>query len=110
MFRVAWRGLASRKLRLILTALAISLGVAFVSGTYVLTDTMSTAFTDLFQKTGAKTDVVVRSAGPFDASKMTISDRASIPEGLLAAVQRVPGVRGAEGVVMGYAQVVGKDG
>jgi len=110
MFRVAWRGLASRKLRLILTALAISLGVAFVSGTYVLTDTMSTAFTDLFQKTGAKTDVVVRSASPFDASKMTISDRASIPEGLLAAVQRVPGVRGAEGVVMGYAQVVGKDG
>ncbi len=110
MFRVAWRGLLSRKLRLLLTALAISLGVAFVSGTYVLTDTMNAAFTTLFSRTNAKTDVVVRSASAFDPAKMTLSDRAPIPEGTLSAVQRAPGVRTAEGVVMGYAQVVGKDG
>ena len=49
MIRFALRSLAGRKLRSALTALAIVLGVAIVSGTYVLTDTMDRAFTAIFQ-------------------------------------------------------------
>jgi len=110
MFRVALRGLAGRKLRLLLTALAISLGVAFVSGTFVLTDTMNAAFMNLFSQTGAKTDVVVRTASPIDPTKVQPMDRAPMPESLLNAVQRARGVDGAQGEVYGYAQVVGRDG
>ena len=48
MKRVALRGLAARKLRSILTAIAIVLGVAMVSGTLVLTDTIEKAFDSIF--------------------------------------------------------------
>ena len=44
MIRVALRGIAGRKLRATLTALAIVLGVAMMSGSYVLTDTIDRAF------------------------------------------------------------------
>lgn len=110
MFRVAWRGLMSRKLRLLLTALAIALGVAFVSGTYVLTDTMDHAFTSLFSSIGSKTDVVVRAASPMDPTTMQPTDRGTMPESLLNQVYQARGVKVAEGDVFGYAQIVGKDG
>ena len=59
MIRVALRGLAGRKLRATLTAFAIILGVAMVSGTYVLTDTIDKAFDNIFSETYANTDAVV---------------------------------------------------
>ena len=48
MIRVALRGLLGRKLRTILTAIAIVLGVAMVSGTFVLTDSIDKAFNSIF--------------------------------------------------------------
>ena len=48
MLRATLKSLLARKLRLTLTALSIVLGVGFVAGTYVLTDTMNKAFEDLF--------------------------------------------------------------
>ena len=59
MISVALRGLAGRKLRSVLTAVAIVLGVAMVSGTYVLTDTIDKAFDNIFSETYANTDAVV---------------------------------------------------
>ena len=59
MIRVALRGLAGRKMRAALTAFAIILGVAMVSGTYVLTDTIDKAFDNIFSETYANTDAVV---------------------------------------------------
>ena len=59
MISVALRGLAGRKLRSALTALAIVLGVAMVSGTYVLTDTIDKAFSTIFQESYAGTDAAV---------------------------------------------------
>ena len=56
---VALKGLAGRKLRTALTMFAIILGVAMVSGTYVLTDTIDRAFNGIFQESYANTDVVV---------------------------------------------------
>ena len=61
--RVALRGLLGRKLRATLTALAIILGVAMMSGTYVLTDTIDKAFSTIFDESYAGTDVVVSGKG-----------------------------------------------
>ena len=58
-------GVLARKLRLVLTALAIVLGVGFVSGTLVLTDTALSAFDDLFGDIFSKTDVVVQAENAF---------------------------------------------
>ena len=65
MTRVALRGLLGRKLRAALTAFAIVLGVAMVSGTFVLTDTIKAAFGTVFAEVYKHTDVVItgRAAG-----------------------------------------------
>jgi putative ABC transport system permease protein len=60
MFRVALKGLLQRKSRLVGTMLAIILGVGFISGVYVLTDTLQRTFDDLFGSVYARTDVVVQ--------------------------------------------------
>ena len=65
MWRAALKSVLARKLRLVLTALAIVLGVGFVSGTLVLTDTALSAFDDLFGDIFAKTDVVVQAENAF---------------------------------------------
>ena len=57
MIRVALRGLLGRKFRAILTALAVILGVAMISGTFVLTDTINRAFDSLFTDSYTGTDV-----------------------------------------------------
>src|SRR5919201_200642 len=65
MLTVALRGLLGRKLRAVLTAFAIVLGVAMISGTYVLTDTIDKAFDKIFTESYAGTSAVItgRSAG-----------------------------------------------
>jgi putative ABC transport system permease protein len=63
MIKVALRGLAGRKLRAFLTGIAIVLGVAMISGTYVLTDTIDRAFKTLFTESYAGTDAVVSGRG-----------------------------------------------
>src|SRR6266581_923679 len=60
MWNATIKGLLSHKLRLALTALAIVLGVSFVSGTYVLTDTMNATFSQLFKDTTKGIDVVAQ--------------------------------------------------
>ena len=64
MIRVALRGLAGRKLRAFLTALAIVLGVAMVSGTFVLTDMIDRAFNDIFTQSYANTDAYISGKAP----------------------------------------------
>ena len=60
MFFTTWKGLIAHKLRLFATALAVTLGVAFMAGTLVLTDTVTKTFDDLFGDIYRQTDVVVR--------------------------------------------------
>ena len=59
MTRLTFRSLASRKLRTVLTAMAVVLGVAMISGTYVLTDTIDRAFAGIFQQAAEGVDVSV---------------------------------------------------
>ncbi len=105
MWKVLVRGLTSHKLRLALTALAIVLGVGFVAGTFVLTDTINKTFSDLFEQTTKGTDVAVRTKETFGQGQ-----RAPLPESVLADVQSVPGKDVAEGGVNGYAQFIDKQG
>ena len=59
MIRVALAGILGRKLRTALTAIAIVLGVAMISGTYVLTDSISNAFDAIFTQSYRGTDAVI---------------------------------------------------
>ncbi|MDQ3897620.1 MAG: hypothetical protein M3326_10340, partial [Actinomycetota bacterium] len=62
MGRAIVKGLLAHKLRLFLTAMAVVLGVSFVAGTFVLTDTINKTFKNLFSEISAGTDVSVRAA------------------------------------------------
>ena len=106
MFRAAIRSLLARKIRLLLTGLSVVLGVGFMAGTFVLTDTMTRAFNELFETTYSQIDVLVRSENAFTAQTSSLEERESIPESVLADVADVPGVAQAVGDVVGYAQIV----
>jgi putative ABC transport system permease protein len=107
--RVALRGLLAHKARLLLTFLAVALGVAFVGGVLVLTDTMNRAFDDLFSDIYRDTDAVVRSDQTVE-SDFGPEIRGNIDEALLADVQGADGVAGAEGNVGGYARIINRFG
>ncbi|HXJ65312.1 MAG TPA: FtsX-like permease family protein, partial [Actinomycetota bacterium] len=104
MWRATIKGLIAHKLRLALTALAVVLGVAFVAGTLVLTDTLGHTFDQLFSQVSQGVAVTVRGTSNFG------NDRGRISDTLVPTIRGVEGVAQAEGVVQGYAQVVGKDG
>ncbi len=104
MWRVTIRGLLAKKLRLFTTALAVMLGVAFMSGTLVLTDTMGKVFDDLFADVNRGTDAFVRGQTVFKSDFGDVRSR--IPASLVTTVQGAEGVKAAEGSVQGYAQLV----
>jgi putative ABC transport system permease protein len=68
MWNATIKGLLAHKLRLALTGLAIVLGVTFVTGTLVLTDTLSNTFTSLFGRVYQNVDFQVRSTAAFSSS------------------------------------------
>jgi putative ABC transport system permease protein len=107
MLRATLRSLLARKLRLMLSGIAVILGVAFVSGTFVLTDTMGKVFDDLFADVNKGTAVTVQGTSALGGSD---DDREPVPQAVVDKVRQVPGVAEAQGVVFGYAQVVKKDG
>ncbi len=110
MGKATLKGLMAHKLRLALTALSVVLGVAFVSGTFVLTDTINHTFDNLFKEVSAGVDVSVRARSGFGEGGGVDIQRDTIPESLLSMVRAVPGVRVAEGSVGGLAQLVDPKG
>ncbi len=108
MWTATIRGVLARRVRLALTAGAVVLGVAFVTGTYVVTDTLKASFTRAFDQSAAGVDLVVRSPGPPGASSRSARQR--IPENVLTTVRGVDGVEAASGLVTGTALFVGRDG
>jgi putative ABC transport system permease protein len=109
MRKATLKGLLAHKFRLATTALAIVLGVGFVAGTFVLTDTITASFDALFKQVTQGIDVAVRSEETFGGFE-TGEVRDPMPESLLEQIRSVDGVRVAEGSVTGYAQLIGKDG
>ncbi len=110
MTKFALKGLLGRKLRTALTAFAIVLGVAMVSGTYVLTDSIDKAFDSIFTESRAGSTAVISGKSAFDISEGQGTSNPLLDESLLAEVRQVPGVAAAEGSVDGEAQIIGKDG
>jgi putative ABC transport system permease protein len=108
---VVLQGLLAHKLRLALTALAIVLGVTFISGTFVLTDTLHTTFTSLFGRVYQNVDFEVRGVTTLSgANGDTGAIRNPIPERIATSVRHIPGVAYADGIVTGYAQFVSPHG
>ena len=96
MRKVTLRGLLAHKLRLALTALAIVLGVTFISGTFVLTDTLNSTFSTLFTSVYRKIDFQVRGVAQFGSGES--ATRNPLPESLLGRGCRAcPGSPGRSG-------------
>jgi putative ABC transport system permease protein len=97
MRRVALKSLVFRRTRAILTALAIVLGVSMISGTYVLTDTIDRAFTDIFNSSYKDTSAVISGR---EIVKGSSSGTPTVPASLLDRVKRLPDVQAAAGAIM----------
>ena len=93
MTRVAIKGLLRRKTRALLTSLAVVLGVAMISGTFVLTDTIQKAFTNVFDTAYDKTSVIITGKEVVKES----STHPTVPASLLERVRSQPGVAAAAG-------------
>src|SRR4051795_7613343 len=110
MLRVALKGLAGRKLRAFLTALAIILGVSMISGTYVLTDTINNAFTSIFTQTYKNADAVISAKTAFTNDNGNGVQTPGFSQNLLAKVQALSDVNAAEGSVTDdQTKLVGPD-
>ncbi len=107
MWKATLASLRAHRLRLVLTALSIVLGVAFVTGTLIFTDTLHNTFDQLFQGVYGKISVQVRQPSPVTDQ---FGNKAFIPmpESILPQVANLPGVAASEGTVTGFAQLVDK--
>ncbi len=113
MTRFALKSLGSRKLRAALTAVAIVLGVAMISGTYILTDTIKSAFGTVFQEVYKRTDIVISAQSAIEEEGESEHNGQSAPsfsESLLTQVRALKGVQQAQGGITSTADLVGRDG
>ncbi len=110
MWHVTVKGIVAHQLRYALTALAVLLGVAFIVGTFVLTDTINATFDGLYSQVYQGTSAVVRAKQPFNPGVNFTNQRQRIDGSLLSTVLKVPGVKAASLGIEGYAQLVGRNG
>ena len=108
MTRMTLRGLFARKLRTALTAFAVVIGVAFVAGTFIFTDTINASFTDIFERVSKGVDVDVTAKQPVEGD---FGGRIQpLPDGTLEKVQAVDGVAAAEGNLEETVSIFDSDG
>lgn len=111
MFKVALKNILGHKLRTLFTAVAVALGVGFMSGTFVLTDTVSASFDTIFTEAYAGLSAQVRGKTAFEASNFDGGDqRPDIDPALTEAVADVDGVAAAEPVVQSIGAVLDDEG
>jgi putative ABC transport system permease protein len=101
MLKLSFFSLWARRRRLVSTGLAVVLGVAFLTGTLVLGDTLSANFDRLFTEVSAGTNVVVRNSQAIEGERTIDEDRGVLSESLVRTVRGVDGVATAEGQVTG---------
>ena len=109
MIRVALKNLAGRKLRAALTAIAIVLGVAMVSGTYILTDTIKAGFDTIFSVSYENTSAVITGKTAFATGDNTTGSF-GFPDTVLVKVKALPDVAAAVGSLEDEAHLVGRNG
>src|SRR6516164_5055388 len=110
MLALTVKSIRANKARFILTSLAVLLGVAFMAGTFVLTDTIKKSYDQISTSVYHHTDAVVRSAQVVDSGGQGAKTRGTISASTLATVRAVKGVRAAEPQQLGVAVVVGRNG
>ena len=110
MTRVALKGLWGRKLRTVLTALAIVLGVSMISGTYVLTDTITASFTKVVDGSFEHADAVVTGKVAFKNNESNTAATPAFPDSVLAKVKQLPDVAAAAGTVADEAKLIDRNG
>ncbi len=110
MWKASLRSVVAHRLRLMLSGIAVILGVAFVAGSLVFTNTISTAFDALFDEISA--DVTVSRETAFDANVPGQENGATtVPADLVSRIAEVPGVEKAEGdITVEGVRVIGSDG
>lgn len=108
MWRTTIRTVGAHKRRFLATCSAVLLGVAFLSGTLVLGDTMRAAFLDMFTEANAGIDAYVRNTTVVGEGDFT--ERGPVDAALLDDVSAVEGVAVAAPVIEGTAQITGSDG
>lgn len=108
MLKLILSGVRLRRRRFALGALAIVLGVGFVSGTLVLAQSVRHSYDQLLRQATSGVDVYVR--GPETDRKLGISDFAAVPNNVLATVTAVPGVAAGQGQVVRLAALVSPAG
>ncbi|MFP3991975.1 ABC transporter permease [Streptomyces sp. E11-3] len=109
MFRTALRNVLAHKARLLMTVIAVMLGVAFVSGTLVFTNTISQAYQNSSAKGFDHVDVVIKPENDDDATGRP-GAAPKLTQELLDKAEQVPGAASATGTVSGFAAVADKDG
>jgi putative ABC transport system permease protein len=107
MTKVALRGLAQRKLRAFVTMLAVLLGVAFIAGSYVLTDTINRSFDDIFTEAYAGTDVAI---SPSTTGQGEEIDLPPFSAEVLNQVREIDGVEQAAGGIFSTIRFVDEEG
>src|SRR5215204_5021537 len=110
MIKATLKSLLSRKLRLILSALAVVLGVMFVSGSFVMTDTLGKSFDSLFESVNQTLDVQV-TGKPKLEGQSDAEIPSNMPASVVEEVKSAPGVEKATPYVFSAgARIVGKNG
>src|SRR6185295_3019079 len=108
MIRMALRGLFARKLRTALTGFAVVIGVAFVAGTFICTDTINASFDQLFEQVSKGVDVDVTAKQPVEGD---FGGRIQpLPPGTLEKVRAVPGVAAVDPRLETQVTIFGKGG
>jgi putative ABC transport system permease protein len=109
MFRTALRNVLAHKGRLLMTVLAVMLGVAFVAGTLVFTSTISEAFQKSSEKGYSHVDVAIQPGGD-DGKNDAPGPPPDLDQRTLEAATELPGAASATGVVSGFAALADKNG
>ncbi|MDQ6607320.1 MAG: ABC transporter permease, partial [Actinomycetota bacterium] len=107
MLRFALRSLIADGRRAAMTALAVVVGVSMITGTFVFTDTINSAFRQLFSNASKGADLVVSSQQDITSA---INAPANLPVSLIKKIRRLPGVSTAQGQISDVATIVGRGG
>lgn len=110
MLKATLKSVLARKLRLVLSGLAVVLGVMFVSGSFVLTDTLDRSFKDLFATAYSEVDVEVAVKSKVGQDDPEAARAGTLTAADVEAVASVDGVRTAVGDVVGSARPIGENG
>src|SRR5215204_4364368 len=108
MWRTTWKGMWSHKRRLLGTTMAVLLGVAFLTTSLAIGNTMTAGFDDLFSEANAGTDVVVRNATVIGSGDNVA--RGTLEVALVDQIGAIEGVRDAVPIIEGSGRIVGADG